>query len=565
MTREPAVRFPFRRKLALFATALAAVPLLAMGVILTGINADALARSRWQLQIAIADDLTRTLAAETSAAEDTLEAIAGVLTDADLPEAARLAAASRLLEGSRVLDQVTIYDERGAMIDTLRQDGSTTLPAPPQVDGDLGRGLVVVGPRGAQTLLSVALEVGTERTGTLVAPLSLASLQTRVERLTELHLATEDGSLRVVDSTGLIVASSSRESVGTTHDDPILEGVDAAALQAPRSGDVGESVATIAPLTPWPWVTIVEVPAPRAYAPIRRMQGLVGVGIAVALIAAILLAITVASRITAPIQALSRFARDLAARRFDQRVDVGTDDELGLLSKDLSLTAEALQQSEAQIRTEQAIRADLGRFLPAELARKVARREHDMELGGRRLPITALFADVVAFTPLSAELRPEDTVALLNELFTLLTEVVFRHGGTVDKFVGDAVMALFGAPDPQDDHGARALRAAVDMLAFVESANPGWRERFGVTIQLAIGVNSGDAVVGNIGSDTRMDYTAIGDVINIASRLEAMARPNQILVSAATRAAAGEEFRFAALGDHPIEGRAPLSLFEVQP
>ena len=100
---------------------------------------------------------------------------------------------------------------------------------------------------------------------------------------------------------------------------------------------------------------------------------------------------------------------------------------------------------------------------------------------------------------------------------------MFRHGGTVDKFIGDCIMAVWGAPSAQDDHAARALAAAEDMMRFLETANEGWQEKYDVEIRLGIGVNSGEAIVGNVGSDKRMEYTVIGDVVNVAARLEAIA------------------------------------------
>jgi class 3 adenylate cyclase len=286
--------------------------------------------------------------------------------------------------------------------------------------------------------------------------------------------------------------------------------------------------------------------------------------IAVALVLAFAASVLLGRRLAAPIATLVAFTQDLAARRFDRRPDVATGDELDVLARALGDAAGALDRSEKREREDAAIRADLGRYLPAEIVEAIVRREQSMELGGRRLPITVLFADVVAFTPLSERLPPEQVVALLNELFTLLTEAVFRHGGTVDKLIGDCVMAIWGAPTPHADHARRAVLAAQDMVRFCESANADWKQRFGVEVRLAIGINTGEAVVGNIGSRERMDYTAIGDVVNVAARLETIARPQQILVSRATADAITGGFDVTPLGPREVPGRKePVELFEV--
>ena len=188
-----------------------------------------------------------------------------------------------------------------------------------------------------------------------------------------------------------------------------------------------------------------------------------------------------------------------------------------------------------------------------------------MKLGGERREISVLFADVVAFTPIADSLAAEDTVALLNELFTILTEIVFRHAGTVDKFIGDSVMAIWNAPEIQRDHARRAIAAAEDMMRWLEAGNQGWRQKYGVVVELAIGINSGQAVVGNVGSETRMQYTAIGDAVNVAARLESIARPQQILVTKSTKEAAGEGYELVPLGPRQLVGRQEsVNLYEVR-
>lgn len=369
----------------------------------------------------------------------------------------------------------------------------------------------------------------------------------------------------------LLVHPDPDRLLSTASEAALPRGTEVATLsRVPSSAEIenpdGRSwIATSAGLDGVPWAVIAQVPREVVYASLAKMRAIVVSTIAVTLLAAFAAAFFFARRLTAPIATLVDFTKDLAARRFDRRVTIDTKDELSVLGDALSDAASELELSEERVRHEIAIRGDLGRYLPAELVEQIIRREQSMELGGQRRPITVLFADVVAFTPLSDRLPPEEVVGLLNELFTLLTEAVFRHEGTVDKFIGDCVMAMWGAPSAQPDHARRALLASQDMLRYVESANAGWKERFGVEVQLAIGVNTGDAVVGNVGSETRMEYTAIGDVVNVAARLEAIARPQQILVSRATRDAVDDDFDVSAVGEREVPGRAaPIELFEVR-
>ncbi|HYQ14311.1 MAG TPA: adenylate/guanylate cyclase domain-containing protein, partial [Polyangiaceae bacterium] len=308
-------------------------------------------------------------------------------------------------------------------------------------------------------------------------------------------------------------------------------------------GALGWSVAVFRP----------EADAYRALDTLRRRTLAVVVG---AVLLALVLGVLVARAITSPVLAIAEGARRIGQRRWgDVRIDVERTDELGELASSVQQMSSDLQASEREIAHQAKVRGDLSRYMSRDLVDAIVRGEHSLELGGRRAAISVLFADVVAFTPL-AESRPaEEVVGLLNELFSMLTEIVFRHGGTVDKFIGDCIMAIWGAPVAQDDHAQRALAAGEDMLRFLETANEGFREKYGVEIRLGIGINSGEAIVGNIGSDKRMEYTVIGDVVNVAARLEAIAAPNQLLVAAETRRLVGDDFDLTSLGQKNLTGR----------
>ncbi len=534
---RPPVRFPFRRKLALAFALLGVGPLAAIGALLIDANEDALRRSTLELQIAIADGVGATLAQRRAEAERAATDVAAILGDAALTGDQRLAAATERFERSELL-RLTVLDAAGEPIDSWRRDA--TEPWEP---------LTVEAP---------IIDGAGTRTGSVRGRVSMAPLRERMAAILDRHEGAAD-AIRVLGPDGSVLVSSGADGEAPELETPLAE------LRAPRASETDRSIATLAPVPGDPPLAVhVETSPAAAFATLQRLRTVV-IGSCVALaILALLVGLAIARRITRPLESLSRFAGALAERRFDAALPVSTSDEIGSLAEDLRTAAEALASSEERIREEEAIRMDLGRYLAADLVERVVRREQTMELGGRRADITVLFADVVAFTPLSRTLPPEDVVGLLNELFTLLTEAVFRHGGTVDKLVGDAVMAVFGAPTEDPEHARSAIRTAEAMMAIVETASAGWQSRYGVSLVLAIGIHSGEAVVGNVGSERRMDYTAIGDVVNLAARLETIARPQQILVSAATAERAGDAFDLAPVGERAV-GERTMTLFEVRP
>ena len=143
-------------------------------------------------------------------------------------------------------------------------------------------------------------------------------------------------------------------------------------------------------------------------------------------------------------------------------------------------------------------------------------------LGGARRNMTVLFSDIRGFTTMSEKGTPEDVVGQLNEYFTRMVAVVFEHRGTVDKFVGDMVMALYGAPLDDDDHADHAVQTALAMIGTLRAMNVEWQSQGKPTLDIGIGINTGDMVAGNIGSDTIMSYTVIGDAVNLGARLESL-------------------------------------------
>jgi adenylate cyclase len=208
-----------------------------------------------------------------------------------------------------------------------------------------------------------------------------------------------------------------------------------------------------------------------------------------------------------------------------------------------------------------------GRYVSKDVYAQLIAHPETAELGGTRRDMSVLFSDIRGFTSVTERGNPEEIVSQLNEYFSKMVEVVFRHGGTVDKFVGDMVMALFGAPVDDPDHAEHAVRTAVDMVGELAVLNGRWAGEGKAQLDIGIGVNSGDMIAGNIGSSSIMSYTVIGDNVNLGSRLESLNKEyrTRIIISDATRTRLTGAFDTRSLGDVVVKGKTkPVAIFEVR-
>ncbi len=196
-------------------------------------------------------------------------------------------------------------------------------------------------------------------------------------------------------------------------------------------------------------------------------------------------------------------------------------------------------------------------YVAPQVVDKISKdKDFELVIGGENRHIAVLFVDIRGFTTMSESLKPEEVVEILNEYLGLTTQSIFDNGGTLDKFVGDATMAVFNAPFDLDDYIFRAVSTAWDMQAGAEAIAEKFRKRYGKSVSFGIGVNCGNAVVGNIGCDFRMDYTAIGDTVNTAARLESNAQPGQILISKEVYEAVKDRVKVTPIGEIPLKGKS---------
>lgn len=550
------VRFSLRAKLLLFGGVLAILPVVAVGLGLMEVNATTLETQNREMRLAVADDIAETIEASITDGHNSLLSVQQVLTNPTIDESNRIDVATALVESDPLIETVAFYNQERDYVAQIDQTGAGFDDAP--LDSSVAKRasnetLIVGEPQfddagNANVEMTIAIRPRKgEVTGFLrtVMPLEVAKRRTLRVGANQLSARSR---IDVVDSNRRVILSTEIADVGERLPaEGMMDSLDTMVAQGVgHSGDhpTRPVLVSALPLKMVPWVVQVEVPIDEAYASLVQMRWIVGGGTAAAAVVGFLFALFFAGRLTRPLDALVTFTRRLGERAFDERVEIETRDEIAVVANSLNEAAFELKSSEEQIAREIAIRADLGRYLPEDLVDNVVRREQVMALGGERRKITVLFADVVRFTPMCEHHSPEVVVTILNELFTLMTTVVFRNGGTVDKFIGDCVMAFWGAPREDEEQVLHALIAAEQITRVIEFANRRWMAEFGVEIKLAIGLHTGEAVVGNVGSETRMEYTAIGKAVNLAARLEALAHENQVLVSEAIRRCAADQFVF---------------------
>lgn len=197
------------------------------------------------------------------------------------------------------------------------------------------------------------------------------------------------------------------------------------------------------------------------------------------------------------------------------------------------------------------------RYVAPEIVKELGKDDaFESRLGGERRDIAVLFVDIRGFTTMSESLEPEQVVEILNEYLNLTSQSIFNNQGTLDKFIGDATMAVFNAPVDLDDYVYKAVCAAYDMRKGAEVLEKKLTEQFGNSVQFGIGVNCGPAIVGNIGSVKRMDYTAIGDTVNTAARLESNAKRGEILISDAVYERIKDRIDAEPVGELSLKGKA---------
>jgi len=224
------------------------------------------------------------------------------------------------------------------------------------------------------------------------------------------------------------------------------------------------------------------------------------------------------------------------------------------LAADQIVTAVFLSKLYSRMIKEEGQRLLLSRFFSKSVSETILESDGVLRLGGERMRATIIFADFHCFTSMSVKLDNEKVVEILNAFFSRMTPIIFKHDGTLDKLLGDGMMAIFGAPIPHEDDPVRALRTAIEMIKVLHAFNEENRAREWPKLKIGIGINTGNVVAGYIGSEHHLNYTVIGDAVNVASRMQSISGENEILITRAMKEAAGN--RLSEIID--LKGLTPL-------
>lgn len=479
--------------------------------------------------------------------------------------------ALRLLRQVPAISSITLVDQTGSertfvsRLGLNRTGRGVDMSADPAVLGARA-GKTWYGPvryeRGSEPHMTIAVTGNRASTGTAIAEINLKLIWDVIAAIR----IGDTGLAFVIDDDGRLIAHPDislvlRGNVGASDFDRLKSAIAAAPGSAVLTKDAGRKdvVAASARIASLNWTVVAQQPVSEALASIRaalwRSSALI---VAVASFA-VALAYWLACRMSKPIRQLEHGVEKLGAGQFDHRITISSGDELEQLANRFNEMAKELAVSK-----EKSERISLlKRFLAPQVAELVEQSGGERLLDGQRRDVVAIFGDLRGFTAFSSRAEPDVIMPLLQEYYRVLGAVISRHEATLVGFTGDGVMVLVNAPVARANPAMHGLLLAIDMQAALQPLIAGWSAK-GLSIGFGVGIAMGPAIVGTVGYEGRIDYTAIGSVVNLASRLCGLARDTQILADPVVAREVKGNIALVSLGEHAIKGYdRPSQVFMV--
>jgi adenylate cyclase len=421
---------------------------------------------------------------------------------------------------------------------------------------------------GSEPHMTVAVAGAREINGVTVAEINLKLIW---DVISAIHVG-QSGNAFVLDGSGRLVAHPDISLVLRGDDDAAAARLKELQKATTGGGEIAEGtnaegtnaegrsvIAAMAPIAGPDWLAFVEQPVSEAFGPIRAALWRTGLLLLVGAAFAALLAYLLARRMAGPIRLLEQGAERIGAGQFDHKIDISTGDELEGLAARFNHMADELAVS--QERSERISR--LKRFLAPQVAELVAGSGEQGLLDSHRADVVIVFCDLRGFTSFAGNADADEVMGLLQEYYEALGAIITKYEATLTCFMADGLMLLLNAPVPRPEPAMLAVRMVLEMQAAVQDLIVPWRAR-GYAIGFGVGLAKGTATVGRIGYEGRLDYTAIGTVVNLASRLCASAEDGQILIDPAAAAEIRHSVPLGALGTRALRGFAePVAVFSV--
>ncbi len=385
----------------------------------------------------------------------------------------------------------------------------------------------------------------------------------RIRRFVQGHPFNKRGTITLVDTQGRKIFDSKRTDLSA-----FAVVADAKALLASGSRAIGakpyvrpsgeKMLAAYAFPASFDWAVIAELNEDSAYLAVRKMATSLKLWVLIGLTVAAVGGIALSLGISRPVEAIARTARQVGKGNLDVVVPTPrSNDEIADLAVRMREMIKGLKDRDF-------IRDTFGRYVSPEVAQKILSDPAALHPGGDLRTVTIMFSDLRGFTSLSEQLSPSQMVELLNAYLGRMADIVAKHGGTVIEFIGDAIMALFGAPTVHEDDALHAVACAAEMQMALVAFNVEYGARGVPPLQQGLGINTGSVIVGNIGSEKRMKYGVVGDDVNLAARAESFTVGGEVLVSEATRNVVGDRAAFRGPIEVKVKGKKePLRLFAL--
>ncbi len=542
----------------LLGTALTSViPLVILGYILTTINIDSLYRLVKEYYLSITDNIVQIIRNEIDSLTQSFKEFSLILSDDRLRYEDKINLIALKIALSPLIDYLLIYDENGKFLDMFKPKGTHF---PFEIKENLEEEVIqsllrsdryisgIIYP-GENTYPFIRIVVKWKYKGNLVGYLetyySLEHLSDVVSSISRRRFGGSENLVFLVANDGNIVAHSNREYVLSRYN-LLRKGIFAnigsvEQLKEIFSKDLGfsteysedgvEFLGNFGTIHNLNLGVVVYQEKRDAFASVKRMIFQILLWNILVIAFTILTSFIISKNLTKPIRKLTDAIREISKeKKFGLQVDVKSSDEIGEMASTFNIMSSELLRYSEQLKEAAIIQANLSRYFSPSIVDQIMKTKEILSLGGVKKNIAVMFADVRNFTSICEYSDPENVSRFLNVFFTNATKIIFKWGGTVDKFIGDCVMAIFNAPYDIDDYIYRCVMAGKEIINFVKAERENFKRDFGYDIAVGIGINAGEAIVGNLGSSDIMEYTAIGDTVNTAARIESIAGENQLLI-----------------------------------